>query len=106
MLADLINDMVQVVGDCLQPMLAADAQFDDFFVLAAAHRRDLLRRIDAGDDTAILKSGESSPLLASIGPIGSICLCIRCRSCCRSLIVHSGFRTSPILHGRLHIARR
>jgi hypothetical protein len=53
-LADLISDTVQVTGDCLQPMLAADAQFDDFLLLAAAHRRDRLRRIDAGDETAIL----------------------------------------------------
>ena len=56
-LAAIIPDTVVIKGGkvYLVPHLCASTELEHFIQLAAAHRRDRLRRVDAGDELALLK---------------------------------------------------
>merc|ERR1712187_780988 len=60
---EIIKDVVQV-GDknaLLEPQLAIDTPLANFVRLTEEHRRDRVRRVDAGDETANLKFKRQAP---------------------------------------------
>ena len=56
-LSEFIKDVVEIKGaeECLERLLAHTADFAQFVELTEAHRRDRTRRVDAGDESALLR---------------------------------------------------
>ena len=56
-LAEIIKDVVVITGeaDCLVPQLNDSTPFEHFLKSTDDHRRDRIRRVDAGDGSAFLR---------------------------------------------------
>merc|ERR550532_1682599 len=62
-LVDMIKDTIEISTKncCLEAQLSDDTPMDNFVKLTEDHRRDRLRRLDAGDETAALKFSRPAP---------------------------------------------
>merc|ERR1719229_1701075 len=61
-LIDMVKDTAEISGkSCLEAQLSDDTPMDNFVKLTEDHRRDRLRRLDAGDETAQLKFARPAP---------------------------------------------
>mmetsp|Transcript_1932 Transcript_1932/g.3663 ORF Transcript_1932/g.3663 Transcript_1932/m.3663 type:complete len:858 (+) Transcript_1932:76-2649(+) len=61
-LIDMVKDTAEISGkNCLEAQLSDDTPMDNFVKLTEDHRRDRLRRLDAGDETAQLKFARPAP---------------------------------------------
>jgi len=61
-LIDMAKDTAEISGKgCLEAQLSDDTPMDNFVKLTEDHRRDRLRRLDAGDETAQLKFARPAP---------------------------------------------
>merc|ERR1719461_145576 len=61
-LIDMVKDTAEISGkSCLEAQLSDDTPMDNFVKLTEDHRRDRLRRLDAGDESAQLKFARPAP---------------------------------------------
>jgi len=61
-LVDMVKDTAEISGkNCLEAQLSDDTPMDNFVKLTEDHRRDRMRRLDAGDETAALKFTRPAP---------------------------------------------
>jgi len=61
-LIDMVKDTAEISGkNCLEAQLSDDTPMDNFVKLTEDHRRDRMRRLDAGDETAALKFARPAP---------------------------------------------
>jgi len=72
-LVDMIKDTVEIStkNGCLEAQLSDDTPMDNFVKLTEDHRRDRMRRLDAGDETAQLKFARPPPAAPPRQPPGA-----------------------------------